>query len=90
MLSRTWLLIILSVVLTGMMIFGKLILLLFGASKDTITYAVDFYLTSFYARCSNGGIFGGTNCRYYRSVYYGTYVLCLLSEIEMNTAVENI
>ena len=41
--SCTWLLIILSVVLTGMMlIFGKPILLLFGASSDTIPYAVDY------------------------------------------------
>ncbi len=41
--SCTWLLIILSVVLTGiMMIFGKSILMLFGASKDTIAYAVDY------------------------------------------------
>ena len=41
--SCTWLLIILSVVLTGiMLIWGKSILLLFGASSDTITYAVDY------------------------------------------------
>ena len=41
--SCTWLLIVLSMVLTGiMMIFGKSILLLFGASNDTITYAVDY------------------------------------------------
>ena len=41
--SCTWLLIILSVVLTGiMLIWGKYILLLFGASSDTITYAVDY------------------------------------------------
>ena len=41
--SCTWLLIILSVVLTGiMLILGKPILLLFGASSDTITYAVDY------------------------------------------------
>ena len=41
--SCTWLLIMLSVVLTGiMMIFGKSILLVFGASKDTITYAADY------------------------------------------------
>ena len=41
--SCTWLLIILSVVLTGMMlVLGKPILLLFGASSDTITYAVDY------------------------------------------------
>lgn len=39
----TWLLIILSVALTViMMIFGKSILLLFGASNDTITYAADY------------------------------------------------
>lgn len=41
--SCTWLLIVLSMVLTGiMMIFGKPILLLFGASNDTIPYAVDY------------------------------------------------
>lgn len=41
--SCTWLLIMLSVVLTGiMMIFGKSILLVFGASDDTITYAADY------------------------------------------------
>lgn len=41
--SCTWLLIILSVVLTGiMLILGKSILLLFGASCDTITYAADY------------------------------------------------
>lgn len=41
--SCTWLLIVLSLVLTGiMLIFGKAILQLFGASKDTITYAVDY------------------------------------------------
>ncbi len=41
--SCTWLLILLSVVLTGiMLIFGKSILLLFGASSDTIMYAVDY------------------------------------------------
>ncbi len=41
--SCTWLLIILSVVLTAiMLILGKPILLLFGASSDTITYAVDY------------------------------------------------
>ena len=41
--SCTWLLIILSVALTGiMLIFGKSILLLFGASSDTITYATDY------------------------------------------------
>lgn len=41
--SCTWLLIMLSVVLTGiMMIFGKSILLVFGASEDTITYAADY------------------------------------------------
>lgn len=39
----TWMLLILSVVLTGiMLIFGKTILQLFGASKDTITYAADY------------------------------------------------
>ena len=39
----TWMLIILSVALTGiMLIFGKTILLLFGASDDTITYATDY------------------------------------------------
>lgn len=41
--SCTWLLIMLSVVLTGiMMIFGRSILLVFGASEDTITYAADY------------------------------------------------
>lgn len=41
--SCTWLLIVLSLVLTGiMLIFGKAILQLFGASKDTITYAVAY------------------------------------------------
>ena len=41
--SCTWLLIILSVILTGiMLLFGKSILLLFGASYDTITYAADY------------------------------------------------
>lgn len=41
--SCTWPLIILSVVLTGiMLILDKPILLLFGASRDTITYAVDY------------------------------------------------
>ena len=41
--SCTWLLIILSVVLTAiMLIFGQSIMLLFGASQDTITYAVDY------------------------------------------------
>ena len=39
----TWMLIILSVALTGiMLIFGKTILLLFGASDDTITYETDY------------------------------------------------
>ncbi len=43
MASCAWLLIILSVVLTGiMLIFGKPILLLFGASSDTIIYATDY------------------------------------------------
>ena len=41
--SCTWLLIVLSIVLTGiMLIFGKRILQLFGASEDTILYAVDY------------------------------------------------
>ncbi len=41
--SCTWLLILLSVILTGiMLVFGKSILLLFGASSDTIMYAVDY------------------------------------------------
>ena len=41
--SCTWLLIVLSVALTGiMLIFGKSILLLFGASSDTITFAMDY------------------------------------------------
>lgn len=39
----TWMLIVLSVILTGiMLLFGKSILHLFGASDDTITYAVDY------------------------------------------------
>ncbi len=39
----TWLLVILSVILTGiMLIFGKPILMLFGASSDTISYATDY------------------------------------------------
>lgn len=39
----TWMLIVLSVILTGiMLLFGKSILQLFGASDDTITYAVDY------------------------------------------------
>ena len=41
--SCTWLLIILSITLTLiMLIFGRSIMLLFGASQDTITYAVDY------------------------------------------------
>ncbi len=41
--SCTWMLIVLSIILTGiMLIFGKPILQLFGASADTITYAVDY------------------------------------------------
>ena len=41
--SCTWMLIVLSAVLTGvMLLFGKMILQLFGASDDTITYAVDY------------------------------------------------
>lgn len=41
--SCTWMLIILSVVLTAIMLgFGKTILQLFGASDDTISYAVDY------------------------------------------------
>ena len=41
--SCTWLLIVLSVALTGiMLIFGKSILLLFGASNDTITFSTDY------------------------------------------------
>lgn len=41
--SCTWMLIVLSLVLTGiMLIFGKAILQLFGASDDTITYAADY------------------------------------------------
>lgn len=41
--SCTWLLIVLSIVLTGiMLVFGKRILQLFGASDDTIRYAVDY------------------------------------------------
>ena len=39
----TWMLIVLSIVLTGvMLIFGKAILQLFGASDDTIIYATDY------------------------------------------------
>lgn len=41
--SCTWMLIALSVVLTAfMLIFGKMILQLFGASEDTISYATDY------------------------------------------------
>ena len=41
--SGTWMLIVLSVVLTAfMLIFGKMILQLFGASDDTISYATDY------------------------------------------------
>ena len=41
--SCTWLLIVLSVALTGiMLIFGKSILLLFGASNDTITFSTGY------------------------------------------------
>ncbi len=41
--SCTWMLIILSIVLTAfMLIFGKMILRLFGASDDTISYATDY------------------------------------------------
>lgn len=41
--SCTWLLIILSITLTLiMLIFGRSIMLLFGASQDTIAYAVDY------------------------------------------------
>lgn len=41
--SCTWLLIILSLALTAiMLIFGRSIMLLFGASQDTITYATDY------------------------------------------------
>lgn len=41
--SCTWLLIILSITLTLiMLIFGRSIMLLFGASQDTITHAVDY------------------------------------------------
>lgn len=41
--SCTWMLIALSMVLTGIMLgFGKTILQLFGASDDTISYAVDY------------------------------------------------
>ena len=41
--SCTWMLIVLSVVLTAfMLIFGKIILQLFGASEDTISYATDY------------------------------------------------
>ena len=41
--SCTWMLIVLSIILTGiMLLFGKPILQLFGASEDTIIYAVDY------------------------------------------------
>lgn len=41
--SCTWMLVALSVILTGiMLLYGKKILQLFGASGDTITYAVDY------------------------------------------------
>lgn len=41
--SCTWMLIVLSIVLTAfMLIFGKMILRLFGASDDTISYATDY------------------------------------------------
>ena len=41
--SCTWMLVVLSVILTGtMLLYGKKILQLFGASGDTITYAVDY------------------------------------------------
>ena len=41
--SCSWMLIVLSVVLTAfMLIFGKMILQLFGASDDTISYATDY------------------------------------------------
>ncbi len=41
--SCTWMLLVLSVVLTGvMLVFGRSILLLFGASDDTISYAADY------------------------------------------------
>ena len=41
--SCAWMLIVLSVVLTAfMLIFGKMILQLFGASDNTILYATDY------------------------------------------------
>ena len=41
--SCTWMLIVLSIILTGiMLIFGKVILQLFGASNETIIYAADY------------------------------------------------
>lgn len=41
--SCTWMLLILSVVITAvMLIFGKSVLLLFGASTDTVSYALDY------------------------------------------------
>lgn len=41
--SCTWMLAVLSIVLTGMMLsFGRTILQLFGASEDTICYAADY------------------------------------------------
>ena len=41
--SCTWMLLLLSVLLTGvMLIFGRPILLLFGASTDTISFAADY------------------------------------------------
>ena len=41
--SCTWMLVVVSIVLTGMMLgFGRTILQLFGASEDTIHYASDY------------------------------------------------
>ena len=41
--SCTWMLIVLSILLTGIMLFfGRSILQLFGASDDTIVYAIDY------------------------------------------------
>lgn len=41
--SCTWMLLLLSILLTGIMLaFGRAILLLFGASNDTISFAADY------------------------------------------------
>ena len=61
--SCAWMLIVLSVVLTAfMLIFGKMILQLFGASDNTILYATDYmcWHTIYTA-------YIGTECVYYRT-----------------------